>query len=817
MISRNATNVKIVHRKPIWIHYLNTPTKNFEFEPFKKVKKNDNEARPVSIIYATNGSGKSTISRNIDICTENPVTPEETISHLDSPRVLNPIWSENLSTEELQRVENVFVFNEDFVSKYVYTPNDLESIVLIGEQAEHQREIEKKQEEIQKTEDEKQTRQQERRTTESKRIRARDQLKKRVSEPLHADTDLTISYVWQLCKNLNSFQLNHKVITQLRKAAKNENIHTINTSELVTQLKEQIENLKHLRQFETIQWRPGRIMSISEIEEITQFLSSEPEQDADNLSSQLSKRLLDMKKSADELQSDLTLADPEHDYCPKCLQTLSPEYKTQLKQVIVSVLQIYSNNERARQAQKLIVEQFGGFDFQRPPTLSSAEYDDANRAADHYNEQIGALNDAIASVVNQPFSTVEFDSAQLTNAARILAETTDEIQTAINQHNKQGNKEHKTVERIIEDSFLLFYHRNATVVDKFLQHSDRAAEIDAGITELERECSQLSAELSRQMKRLGSTSIALTEINRLLSIVFAFSKMRLEATDKGYQVKIGGEKVAPNHLSTGERNILGLCYFLLAINQGLSIEQSNGNERVIIFDDPISSFDNSNKYGVLCLLKWFLAKNFIGRGSSSERPSRTKVIFFTHDQNVAAHLWQICSSKTFSSGYGSNMYVSFHFDGTELKESKFEEFDQYSLVLREIYDFAFLEDAPAPAANDIRQVIEAFTIFQLGSTTSQFESTKLISESLVLDDTISNFLESFAARAIVHSDSHSAMKIRTYDFGCNDEFSDLDYKRFCFDFCRFVFLVAPTHIPLRIGKSDEDGKEIYQKLSSAFD
>ncbi len=70
----------------------------------------------------------------------------------------------------------------------------------------------------------------------------------------------------------------------------------------------------------------------------------------------------------------------------------------------------------------------------------------------------------------------------------------------------------------------------------------------------------------------------------------------------GYRVVNNGIDVPPQAWPTGEQNILSLCYFFVRIASGEDYNNSLGDNKIIVLDDPIiSSFDYNNKFGVIKL------------------------------------------------------------------------------------------------------------------------------------------------------------------------------------------------------------------------
>ena len=168
--------------------------------------------------------------------------------------------------------------------------------------------------------------------------------------------------------------------------------------------------------------------------------------------------------------------------------------------------------------------------------------------------------------------------------------------------------------------------------------------------EVEREIHGLSEQLEFEEAKLRSESEAADRINELLSIVFGPDVISLEpAGSYGYRVLNKNQNVSPNMLSTGEQNILSLCYFFVKIADGDKYENSLSNNKIIILDDPISSFDHDNKFGVIKLLGYVVCKIFPKKSSS-------KLLITTHDIFVAYELSKLISY--ISSGLSLKMLES---------------------------------------------------------------------------------------------------------------------------------------------------------------
>ncbi len=80
--------------------------------------------------------------------------------------------------------------------------------------------------------------------------------------------------------------------------------------------------------------------------------------------------------------------------------------------------------------------------------------------------------------------------------------------------------------------------------------------------------------------------------------------MQLRISKNGnYEVLVRRKNIPLHRLSIGERNIISLCYFFSKINEQKNTNQIYKNPKLVIVDDPISSFDAQNKIGVLSFFK----------------------------------------------------------------------------------------------------------------------------------------------------------------------------------------------------------------------
>jgi len=280
-------------------------------------------------------------------------------------------------------------------------------------------------------------------------------------------------------------------------------------------------------------------------------------------------------------------------------------------------------------------------------------------------------------------------------------------------------------------------------------------------------------------------------MNKLLQGVYGERKICVESDGCfGYKVKSGSFFIQPSKLSTGEQNILALCYFFAKVSEGDGYFDRN---QIIVLDDPLSSFDDGNKYGVTTLLG-YLCQSILDKGS------KTKLIIMTHDSSFALNMSKMVKS------IDSNKLScrELQKDSSEpLKETKFEDIDRYAGVLRSMYDFALQEEKSltAPPPNDVRRVWEAFLTFELGETSiANMDSLKKLSGYFSKNQKIERFMRVFIPQLFINNDSHAKSQVMNGNLYLTPTLDGKPYEDFVKNIVCFMHIVAPRHIAWRMKK-----------------
>ena len=123
-----------------------------------------------------------------------------------------------------------------------------------------------------------------------------------------------------------------------------------------------------------------------------------------------------------------------------------------------------------------------------------------------------------------------------------------------------------------------------------------------------RQNTQNIKDLDNQMnileKKIKSIKPIAVEINRLLKN-FGFTGFTLEVTDDNRHYKIirsNGEP-AKESLSEGERNLVVFLYFYNLLTGAIDPDENINDKKIVVFDDPVSSFDANVLFLVSTLIK----------------------------------------------------------------------------------------------------------------------------------------------------------------------------------------------------------------------
>lgn len=337
--------------------------------------------------------------------------------------------------------------------------------------------------------------------------------------------------------------------------------------------------------------------------------------------------------------------------------------------------------------------------------------------------------------------------------------------------------------------------------DRFSNDSERLEyqSLTSEIIKLRDEVDELRKKLEHENKYNSSEEV-IKYMNRWLRLVFGENLISIEANSQlGYDLKnLKGQIIPPGRLSLGEQNILALCYFFVAKVSGGSLGNYGKSNQIILLDDPVSSFDYGNKYGVMQVL------NYIA-GLISGSKSESKMLIMTHDPVAARELSNAIKHRV--GGDKVKCCRIIDSQNVHLESVKLDSLDEYRDILHKMFDVATQEGKGIEliSPNEVRRVWEAFLRFELGE--SEISSRNALDRASCFYDTQSaeyEFLESFISYVYVNQDSHSSDQMLFDNFDLIPILGRHEFKKHIRQIVLFMRLVAPHHIPSRLASKLKD-------------
>ena len=764
-------------------NFFNQTELNLFNSPKDKVAK-------VALVYGRNGSGKSTISNAFKKVKGEDILNIETASLYD-----NDLHEISINDSEDKAI---FVFNEDFVNDKVKIQEEgLGSIIMLGKKADLTVKIEQAKEQL----------------TEAKDIQV--EIKQKIEEYKDV-TNLKSPYYYKekMCmtlKNDDGWAGRERRIKELRRNAnvpKDKYLEFVNItasksrSELLIDFEEQMRELEKAKQgsgkiIEEIIKIPDAYINFnnSAISKLLEETMEKP------LLSEREKYLLKLVETGEKdfLQKQLDyFGNYEVQYCPFCLQDISDDYKVDLVAKIQSVLSDFVK-EHCRKLSGFLLEEIN-FDFTSFTQLSS--HPESCELLNKINKTIQENNRVINQKINSPYTCTYEKITDITSLFIELQKSLKNLEEERDEYNKNIVNTKPIIDRLVSINNEIAYYDIADDYKRYLaQYSEykKLSSEEQNANKLLDEKLSLCKKLEAERKNID---IAVDLINKGLKYIF-FSKGRLEIiveNDK-YKLLSNGKSVLPSNISVGERNIIGLCYFFASILRGKDGENAFKDERLIIIDDPVSSYDFENKIGILSFLKVKLSQFLNGNLNS-------KAIILTHDLLTFFDIEKILEElqKEFNDSYGKNKTV---FNLFELKKCNLMEFQykkrhEYTEMMKMIYDYSMegCSDNSILIGNIMRQVLEAFSTFEYKKGISEISTDKNIINKL--DDEYQSYFSNLMYRLILNGGSHKEEEIRSGRLDFFTVISDEEKVRTAKDILCFMYLLNDLYVIAHLGDIREE-------------
>lgn len=664
------------------------------------------EFNKVNLFYGLNGSGKSTLSSIFDnIKNKAPGYYDGTFKVIDDEKG-------EFDSSQLSNIDyNMYVFNTHFVEDNIGEYDNLKGIIYISEEnkaaKEELDELLKSFSSICKKKDvadkEYETA---KKTIDNDNIKAAKAIKEQF---------LVIGGLGSKYSNYNKTYFENALSTHSTFLAEAHNL-----KEILSQIEIEKKSLQDtIKNHISITLLPIKTDEFNkEIEEIKDLINTEIK---DCLKKNISDNIFSW------LEEGYRLHKENQSHCLFCGSIITEERKKELDKIFSEELNILL--QKLKNAKEKILT------FTLPELLLSesdfyyAQNGKVKTLIEKYKLLRATINTTIESIITKldekikdPFSVVTIDiddGYKSLNINAIFDGLNKEIEEANKKTESFIQKQTETVANI--EKLLVYYNYYRYDIKNHLITLKKATKASLDLETEKRINISRRAELENDLKDVIKAG---SEFNKLLSQFLGRDELALEYDEKtkGYKVirKESGNKA--RCLSEGEKTAIAFIYFLTKVKE-------NGNllkNSIIVFDDPISSFDSNHLYN---------AYSFIVNYFEDSK----QLFILTHNFNF----FKLVRKKYYKT---ANMY---------LIESKYQQIgekaqrtsqiinlpksikqasSEYSYLFEKVYNFytnynstvSIDLDMYLHMSNTCRKVLEAFSDFKVQNVSDLYQKIRCL-------------------------------------------------------------------------------------------
>lgn len=548
-----------------------------------------NDLRKINFFYGSNGTGKTTISKIIDSQT-----------NYENCEVK---WRSNIKLKKL-------VYNEDFVRNYFYQPENFPGIYTIGEGAKDiEEEIKNKTDELGNLNQVFTSLSTTKVNKEIEKDKIYEQFKEECWVNLYQKYQQSFDDIFKGYRNnkknfadkiLLEYKTNHLALKDYGELLKEYNIiynQTLNKLDEITKIEDTLINEVKLI-------------------EVDKILST----------SIIGKENVDIGKLIHKLQNhdwvregknylENSFDDSQQTYlCPFCQQYVEKDFKLKLEEYFDET---YENQikdlNRVNNKYNGIKKELEEY-HQKLSTIQNNQY--LNEKKQEIEGKFKLLFQIISTNIqklkekqNRPSIVIELET--ILETINEINKIFDGINKDIQNHNNLLNNRKTEQKRLESEIWKYFCNEISQYIATFKTHTSNIENAINNIVEQiknnKEKQNKTNGDISALEKKIKSIKPTVEEINKLLDR-FGFKGFRLEALDDDKHYKIVREdgSLAKETLSEGERNFIIILYFYNLIKGVLDPSENINDDKIVVFDDPVSSLDSDVLFIVSTLIKKLL-------------------------------------------------------------------------------------------------------------------------------------------------------------------------------------------------------------------
>lgn len=449
-----------------------------------------------------------------------------------------------------------------------------------------------------------------------------------------------------------------------------------------------------------------------------------------------------------------TFGDQHAKRCPMCQQKLTNEYRISLVSSILAVLSQESDAYKCALNNATFPTIYDEQDYTGIPSTVIEHYQRCIRIA---NATIAKYNELIAQRSEALYNPVKTEPLHLCEAIINVNEASSAINTEIKRINSTIDEKDKLKNLLLEINDSIARIDADEGLSAYFEALAQLVNARNELEELRSSQAKLAEERGREESKVRMTEIAVKAINKHLAIVYFDTKrFTLVPADGVYKIESYGSRVRPGDISTGERNILALCYFFSEAGRGKFEGSLDKDAQYVVLDDPISSFDMENRVGILSLIQSRAQHILTGNKESM-------LTVLTHDPSVAAKTHTMLSNVAKSC---KGTELQFCVKCLELRNRQIVCYQvkkgEYAILLKRAYDFAVstgddMADSQV-IGNVLRRVLEGYSSFNYGTGIGELVQDKELTSRIGIDAEV---LHGMTYRLVLDNESHMEKRLKS--------------------------------------------------------
>lgn len=737
-----------------------------------------NESR-ISIIYGKNGSGKSTISKSL--CNVESDLSCSLLDQNDKP----------LSIPQ----NHIFVFNEDYINDKIAVQNDgLSAVILFGEQVEIDKQIEEANEKLEDYQ---------------RFIDDQESIKNGLENDKNSNSyKYKINNLKDKLKSSDNWVEREFSISGRRHNISTNILDRIFNKPVISKSREEAFN--HFQELKSI-IGTGSQEKISDtmkplmvendfFQNITQLLAEKIEKPVLNDRDKRIIEIYSQKGSRYITEVKSVFEKEDQNICPYCFRPINSEEKNIILSEIEKILSEEAKNHQRELAKydKSIAEMMTKLDkiiniADNFIDIYANEYETVESQYRIVNSLLSQYGQSVEDKINSLYTPISFSDNNIIQEIKKLNDAISRLEEKRNIYNQQIEEIDKSKKRASDWNREIAYWEFSEDYIEYQEAYNNYQECCRKMTDYITEFNKLKEEIANLNNKKKNVVIAKDMINKALSYVF-FSNNRLQldvgAESGKYYLISNGIKVTPDKVSTGERNIIALCYFFTQMLDNHNSTDNFTDEYFIVIDDPISSFDRENQVGVITYLKCQLSKIFYGNKNS-------KILLLSHDLSTVYDLEKAGEEIGEQFNLKNKFVENYELKQRQIDNTKHIDMHrhEYSLLMKEIYKYAKGENSllsDLTIGNSMRRLLEAHGTFLYKKGIDALTTNEDI---LDLCKNHKNYFRNYMYRLVLNGESHLEERVLSlkdtnfFENYTSDQLKDTAQKIIC-----YLYLINPLHV-----------------------